>query len=205
MNKIKEQMIQYTGTKTIKAVQMTRGEYNKLRGWTVPENENPEDNGYLVEYVGTGNPNVEGFDNYISWSPENTFIEAYRVSETYLDRLFIEISDLNQKILKIDEALISMNLDKQERGFLMIQVQILRAYRNILSMRVDYAYTKEKESKNQKKYKVINKLTKAICGEFPTKGQAGKWVEEYTNEQNEGLSPDQPEYCSPFDFELIEL
>lgn len=55
------------------------------------------------------------------------------------------------------------------------------------------------------KYRVRNKLTNAICGEFPTKGQAGKWVEEYTNEQNEGLSPDQPEYCSPFNFELIEL
>ena len=40
---------------------------------------------------------------------------------------------------------------------------------------------------------------------FPTKGQAGKWVEVYTNEQNVGLSPDAPEYCSPFDFELIEL
>lgn len=205
MNKIKEQMIQYTGTKTIKAVQMTRGEYNKLRGWTIPENENPEDNGYLVEHLGVRNSNVERFDNYISWSPKKTFIEEYRISETYLDRMFIEISDLNQKILKIDEALISMNLDKQERGFLKAQVQILKTYRNILSMRIEYACEKEKESKNQKKYRVVNRLTKAICGEFPTKGQAGKWVEEYTNEQNKGLSPDQPEYCSPFDFELIEL
>ena len=55
------------------------------------------------------------------------------------------------------------------------------------------------------KYIVKNKLTDAICGEFPTKGQAGKWVEEYTHEQNEGLSPDAPEYCSPFDFELEEI
>lgn len=28
------------------------------------------------------------------------------------------------------------------------------------------------------KYQVRNKLTNAICGEFPTKEQAGKWVEE---------------------------
>lgn len=53
-------------------------------------------------------------------------------------------------------------------------------------------------------YIVKNKLTSATCGVFETKGQAGKWVETYTHEQNEGLSPDQPEYCSPFDFELIE-
>ena len=205
MKNIKEQMVKYTGTKTVKAVPMTLGEYNKLRGWIISKNENPEDNGYLVEHLSVRNSNVKGFDNYISWSPKETFIEEYRISETYLDRMFIEISGLNKKILKIDKALISMNLDKQERGFLKVQVQILKTYRNILSMRIEYACEKEKESKNQKKYRVVNKLTKAICGEFHTKGQAGKWVEKYTNEQNEGLSPDQPEYCSPFDFELIEL
>lgn len=53
-------------------------------------------------------------------------------------------------------------------------------------------------------YIVKNKLTGAICGVFHSKGQAGKWVEEYTHEQNAGLSPDDPRYCSPFDFELIE-
>lgn len=60
-------------------------------------------------------------------------------------------------------------------------------------------------NKIQMKYIVKNRLTDAICGEFDTYGQAGKWVEEYTHEQNVGLSPDAPEYCSPFDFELIEL
>jgi hypothetical protein len=53
------------------------------------------------------------------------------------------------------------------------------------------------------KYIVKNRLTDAICGEFETYGQAGKWVEEYTHEQNKGISPDTPEYCSPFDFVLI--
>ena len=61
------------------------------------------------------------------------------------------------------------------------------------------------QNEKKMKYIVKNRLTGAICGEFETYGQAGKWVEEYTHEQNEGLSPDAPEYCSPFDFELIEL
>lgn len=43
-------MKQYIGTKIIKAKPMTRGEYNKLREWEIPENENPADEGYLVEY-----------------------------------------------------------------------------------------------------------------------------------------------------------
>lgn len=57
-------------------------------------------------------------------------------------------------------------------------------------------------NKKNMKYIVKNRLTGAICGEFETYGQAGKWVEEYTHEQNKGISPDAPEYCSPFDFIL---
>ena len=48
----------YVGTKTIKAKPMTRGAYNDLRGWKVPENENPDDDGYLVVYLNS-EPNVE--------------------------------------------------------------------------------------------------------------------------------------------------
>ncbi|WP_373830340.1 hypothetical protein [Bacteroides heparinolyticus] len=56
-----------------------------------------------------------------------------------------------------------------------------------------------------KKYQVINKLTNAVCGVFNTPNEAGKWVEEYTHEQNEGVSPDSEEYCSPFHFEMEEV
>ena len=59
------------------------------------------------------------------------------------------------------------------------------------------------QNEKKMKYIVKNRLTGAICGEFDTYGQAGKWVEEYTHEQNEGLSPDAPEYCSPCDFLLL--
>lgn len=42
---------------------MTRGAYNKKRGWENPANENPKDKGYLVKYP----------DGYISWSPKEQF------------------------------------------------------------------------------------------------------------------------------------
>ena len=63
-------MKKYIGTKLIKAKPMTRGEYNKYRGWTIPENENPDDEGYLVVYVDS--------DNYESWSPKDVFERAYK-------------------------------------------------------------------------------------------------------------------------------
>lgn len=61
-------MEKYLGVKIIHAEPMTRGEYNKFKGWTIPENENPDDEGYLVKYS----------DSYISWSPKEAFEEAYR-------------------------------------------------------------------------------------------------------------------------------
>lgn len=61
-------MKKYVGTKVIEAKEMNRGDYNKYRGWTIPQNENPEDEGYLVKYS----------DGYESWSPKKQFEEAYR-------------------------------------------------------------------------------------------------------------------------------
>ena len=61
-------MKNYVGTKFIEAKPMKRGEYNKYRGWTIPENENPDDEGYLVRYS----------DGYESWSPKKQFEEAYK-------------------------------------------------------------------------------------------------------------------------------
>lgn len=64
-------MKKYIGTKIIEAKSMNRGDYNKYRGWTIPENENPADEGYLVKYP----------DEYESWSPKKQFEEAYRAFE----------------------------------------------------------------------------------------------------------------------------
>jgi hypothetical protein len=75
-------MKKYTGTKTLMARPMTRGEYNTYRGWEIPADENPNDPGYLVEYE-----LVEGekqlhpdHKGYISWSPASVFEKSYRVN-----------------------------------------------------------------------------------------------------------------------------
>lgn len=70
-------MQKYIGMKEIKAMSMSRGEYNKLRGWEVPSDENPNDEGYLIEYADS-KKNHPNFDGYISWSPKNIFEAAYQ-------------------------------------------------------------------------------------------------------------------------------
>lgn len=60
-------MKKYIGSKLIEAEPMNRGEYNAYRGWSIPADENPEDEGYLVRYS----------DDYVSWSPKAIFDAAY--------------------------------------------------------------------------------------------------------------------------------
>jgi hypothetical protein len=65
--------------KSIMATPITRGDYNKYRGWQLPENERYEDEGYLVEYEPREGEksNVEGHEGYVSWSPKQVFDDAY--------------------------------------------------------------------------------------------------------------------------------
>lgn len=68
----------YIGTKIINAKPMTRGDYNAFRGWAVPADENPADEGYLVEYTDGGKGNTDLYAGYVSWSPKEQFEGAYR-------------------------------------------------------------------------------------------------------------------------------
>lgn len=68
----------YVGTKIVKAFPMTRGDYNEYRGWVIPEDENPNDEGYLVEYTDGSAGNHPDHKGYISWSPKEVFDTCYR-------------------------------------------------------------------------------------------------------------------------------
>lgn len=56
-------MKKYIRCHLVEAKPMTLGAYNKKRGWTIPENEDPKKSGYLVKYP----------DGYISWCPKEAF------------------------------------------------------------------------------------------------------------------------------------
>ena len=60
-------MKKYIGTKLVQARPMTRGAYNRYRGWEIPADENPEDEGYMIQYP----------DGYVSWSPKGMFDHSY--------------------------------------------------------------------------------------------------------------------------------
>lgn len=70
---------------------MNRGEYNKYRGWKIPENENPDDEGYIVKY----------YDGYISWSPKKQFSEAYRPTDEMTFGLAVEALKAGKKVARV--------------------------------------------------------------------------------------------------------
>lgn len=71
-------MDRYIGTKLLNAVAMPLGQYNNLQGWKLPEGQEPDTPGYLVEYLDGGKPNHPDFAGYISWSPKDVFERAYQ-------------------------------------------------------------------------------------------------------------------------------
>ena len=133
-----EDMKNYIGIKRIDAKPMTRGEYNEYRGWEIPENENPDDEGYLVKYS----------DDYESWSPKNVFENAYCETGTniMMDTAFMQNSSdfadrfkaefyqtvtrfqrLQQLLTKWDNGTLEFS-PKCPRGILNLQLKAMSEY-----------------------------------------------------------------------------
>ena len=137
--------VTYVGSEVIHAVAMTRGDYNILRGWEFPADENGDDNGYLVQYADGGSPNVAGFDGYVSWSPWDVFERAYSVGlrlepETFLTRLEAERDRTVGDLAKLTAFLESDGISKLSETALedlRLQKGVMTQLAFILSKRYD--------------------------------------------------------------------
>ena len=119
----------YTGTKTIKAVPMEKNAAEKLLGKSITP-ATPGESGYLVEYP----------DGYRSWSPASAFETAYRVSETHVDRMKIELADLNERICKATRAINAFGtISEEERWYLKKQLEAMQMYADSLHDRIRHA------------------------------------------------------------------
>lgn len=92
-------MEKYIGVKIVEAAPFTRGDYNNYKGWTIPEDENPADEGYLVRYP----------DRYESWCPKKQFDDAntecaYEATETQIMKYF-KYDHLPPKLLAVSASI----------------------------------------------------------------------------------------------------
>lgn len=96
-------MKKYIGTKQVEAEPMTLGDYVKKTGRNpyvnAPEGHDNSEKGYIVKYN----------DGYISWSPAEAFEQAYKVSETAIDRMHIECGEIKERLNKLNAFLSSVN------------------------------------------------------------------------------------------------
>lgn len=127
-------MKKYIGTKQVSAKPMTKGEAGNaglLRGEPRSEGERGIP-GYLVEYA----------NGYQSWSPADVFEKSYKVAESPLDRVNIEVADLMSRTNKLGDFIFNQNDGKDfqsmplgTRAFLVAQHHTMGAYLNLLCLR----------------------------------------------------------------------
>lgn len=134
-------MKQYIGRKEINAEPMNRLEYNQFRGWELPKDENGTDEGYLVEYIDGGQANTKEYKGYVSWSPKDVFERAYKVSDTFEDRLVIERDELKEKLDKLTDFVakqkIELTIKLVELYMLAKQLHYMDDYFNVLNNRIE--------------------------------------------------------------------
>ena len=108
-------MKHYIGTKLIQAEPMSLLEAQKVLGREIKP-ATKEDDGYLVVYE----------DGYKSWSPKTVFEKAYRLAETFLDRMEIEHGEVFDKMNKAQNFVKSedfLKLPLVQQALLSVQIK----------------------------------------------------------------------------------
>lgn len=144
----------YIGTKMVKAMPMGAGDAKRYGANITEETiiKNCGVAGYLVEYE----------DGYRSWSPAKTFEGAYRIGETHVDRMKIELADLNERICKATRAISTFGaLSEDERWQLKRQLEAMHNYADVLYDRIRCAV--EPRS-------VVSSESPCCCSAGPKKG-----------------------------------
>jgi hypothetical protein len=93
-------MQKYIGTKTVLAKPMNRGEYSDYRDWMLPPDENPEDEGYLVELTDAPYSNHPNHKGYISWSPKEIFEADFSSANQLTFGQAIEVLKIGGKVAR---------------------------------------------------------------------------------------------------------
>lgn len=75
---MENKMENFYGTQMVNAQAMNRLDYNNLRGWDLPIDENGEDEGYLI--LKGGEPNTDEFAGYVAWTTKEQFEKDYNAS-----------------------------------------------------------------------------------------------------------------------------
>lgn len=119
-------MKKYIGTKNVEAEPMSLHKFIEETGRN-PYKDNRADE-----------------DGYESWSPKEAFDKAYKVADTFIDRLHIEMKDLEEKFEKcaqfVDSSKFREVVKEDYPAFLLsLQRDVMGRYLQILACRINIA------------------------------------------------------------------
>ena len=115
------------------------------------------DDGYLIEYP----------DGYKSWSPKETFENAYKVAETRLDRMRIEYAEVMERFAKLEMFTLSEEfraMPKPKQVDLRTQCGAIFAYIGILGRRIDAEKAEQQEKENAQAAAAAQKMRESLVG-----------------------------------------
>lgn len=127
-------MKKYIGTKQVEAEPMTLG-VAFIEGFLqidkIPSEEEKNKKGYHVKYS----------DEYESWLPAEPFEKAYKVADTFVDRLLIERDELNERLNKLRQFIespkfVEIVTDEYQSLLLCKQESRMHEYLEILNERI---------------------------------------------------------------------
>lgn len=87
--------------------------------------------GYFVKYK----------DGYESWSPKKAFEESYKCSDTLLDKIEIELEELQEKLYKLNKFFDTetfKSLSERDKNLLNAQFGAMLSYSSILIERIRF-------------------------------------------------------------------
>lgn len=128
-------MKKYIGTKQVEAEPMTVSEFYQLTHQSqygdMVEDGKGDLNGYRVVYE----------DGFEGWMQEDEFKKSYKVVDTFLDRLHVEMRDLYEKMDKLAPFVESGKIDevvtdKYQNYLLRLQHRIMSRHINVLECRI---------------------------------------------------------------------
>ncbi len=86
------------GGRLVEAYPMTRAEYNELRGWQLPANEDGRDEGYLINNMTNAKANTELTEGYVSWLTTEQTQAEFRQTGNFPFGMAIEAMRLGHKV-----------------------------------------------------------------------------------------------------------
>ena len=134
--------MKYRGVKLLEdAIEMNLRDYNEYRGFKLPDTEDGDKEGFLVEYEITADnkPNHPAHQGYISWSPKEVFVKSYKKYDSWSDRVIVERDELQTKIDKLSAYLLDADDNSHEIvdiDYLRKQLAIMHDYHAVLLTRL---------------------------------------------------------------------